>query len=73
MYGSCASSNVIPIQRGGNCFFLAVSYFMCNTEDRNSDLRSSTVNKIINEWQYKDFIEDLSMVNRAEVYKNIFS
>ena len=40
---------------------------MQNTEDRHSEIRLSTVNKIINEWEYyKGFILNLSMVNRAK-------
>ena len=39
---------------------------MYDTEDKHSDIRLSTVNKIINEWECKDFSIDLSMVNSAE-------
>ena len=72
VYGSCASCNVIPIQRDGNCLFRVISYCMYNTEDSYYEARKSTVNKIINEWKYyKDFIVDLSIVNSTEDYKKI--
>ena len=67
-------SNVIPTQRDGNCFFFAILYSKYNTEDRHSRIRLSTVNIIINKWEYcKDFTMDLSTVNSAEDYKNFLS
>ena len=45
---------------------------MYNFEDRNFDIRFSSVSKIIIMWKrYNDFIEDLSAINRAEDYKNV--
>ena len=39
-----------------NCLFHAVLYCMCNTEDRHSEIRLTTMTKIINELvYYKDF------------------
>ena len=52
MYGSCAGSNVILIQRGEYCIFRAFSYCMYNTKDRHYEIRLSSVNIIINEWEY---------------------
>ena len=73
MHGSCANTNVIPIQSVENCSFRSVSYFMYNTEDRHSDLRFNTLNKIFNERKYyKDFMMDLRNVNSAEDYKSLF-
>ena len=47
---------------------------MCDTEDRHSEIRLSTVDKIINEWEYyKDFIVDLSMISSADDFKNLLS
>ena len=52
----------------------AVSYCIYNTEDGHFEMKLSTVNKIINEWEhYKDFIVYLSMVNSPEDYKNLLS
>ena len=53
--------------KNGNCLFCAVSYCIYNTEDMHSETILSTVNKIINVWEYfKDFIVDLSIVYNAE-------
>ena len=49
MYGSSARSNVITIQRDGNCLDRAVSYCKGNTEGKHSEIRLSTVNTIINQ------------------------
>ena len=47
---------------------------MYNTEDVHSEIRLTTVNKIISKWvHYKDFMVDLSMFNGAEDYKNLLS
>ena len=48
MHDSYAGSNVISMQRGGNCLFRAVSYCMYDPEDMHSEIRSSTVTKIVN-------------------------
>ena len=75
--GPCAGifySHVIPIQKDGNCQFCAVSYCMYNIKDWRSEIKLNTANKIVNEWEYfKDFIKDLSVVNRAEEHKNLLS
>ena len=47
MYVSCAGINVVPIQRDENVFFISVS-FCIHTEDKHSEIRLSTTNKIIN-------------------------
>ena len=46
---------------------------MYNTDDSHSEIRLSTVNKIINDcFKYnKDFIVDLSIFNSAAVYKKL--
>ena len=45
---------------------------MYNIKDRYSEIRISTVNKIVNEWKYyEDFIVDLSMTVSSEDYKNL--
>ena len=47
---------------------------MYNTEFRHFEIRLTTLNKMINEWEhYKDFIVHLSMINTAEDYKNVLS
>ena len=47
---------------------------MHDTEDKHSEIRLNSVNKIIYEWKhYKDFIVGLSIVNSAESYKNLLS
>ena len=46
---------------------------MYNTEDGFSEIKLSTVNKIMNEWKhYKSFTANLSIANSAEDYKNLF-
>ena len=70
MYGLCAGSNIIGIQKCRNGLFRPMSYFMCNTENRHSEIRFIIVNIIINVWEYyEDFIVDLSMVSTVD-YKN---
>ena len=72
MFGSCVGSNII--QRDRTCLFCAFSYCIYNTEDIYSEIWLSTVNKVINGWEYcKDFIIDLSMVKSTEDYKNLSS
>ena len=67
MHGSCVCSHVIPIQRNISYSFRTVSFCMHNTE-----IRLSTANKNINEWEhFKYFIVTLSIVNSAEDYKNL--
>ena len=69
MNGSCAGSYV---QKNGNCSFRLVSDCMYDTENRHSEIRLSTANKIICEWKHnKNFIMNLSIVNAAEDYKNL--
>ena len=69
MYGSCPGSNVITKQRGGNYLLHASSYCKHNTENRNYEIRLSTVKKITNDEEYyKDFIVDLPVVNSTEDY-----
>ena len=65
-YVSCASSNI-----NENYLFHAVLHCMYNTEDKQTEIRLRTVNKIISGWlYYKDFIIDLSIVNNSKNYKN---
>ena len=72
MYGLCIGSNVTPIQRKGNCLFLVISCCKHTTKNRHSEIRISTDNKIINEWEdYKEFIVDLLMVNSTKDNKNL--
>ena len=72
MCGTCTSSNAIPMQRFGTCLFRADSCCMYSTEDRHYEIRISTDNKIINEWEdYKEFIVDLLMVNSTKDNKNL--
>ena len=74
MYGSCIGSNVISIQRDGNCLFRAVSYCMYNTEDTHSEITLSNINKIMNDWEYYTIlISDQSMINNAKDYKYLLS
>ena len=62
-----AKSYVIPTQRDGNCLFRVFSCCVYNTEDRHSQIKLCTINKINNQWEYyKDFIVALSMVNNTE-------
>ena len=46
-HGSCAGSYVILMQKDENCLLRIASYYVYNTEDRLSEIRLSTVNKII--------------------------
>ena len=65
MYGSCASSNVILIQRDRNCLLHAVSLCIYNTKDGHSEIRLSTVKKLsisgnissILSWIYQQLLE----------------
>ena len=74
MHGICAYGNVIPVQMHRNCLFRITSYCKYNIEDRHSEKRWRTVNKITNEWEhYKNFIVNLSIVISSEDYKNSLS
>ena len=74
MYGSFAVSIVLLIQRDVTYFvlFQIVCNINCNTEDRHSKIRLSTVNKVINEREhYKDFIVNLPVIKNAEDSKYV--
>ena len=49
---------------------------MDNKEDSPPEIRLNSLNKIISEWKnYKDFIVDLSTVNRADefIFQRLYS
>ena len=74
MCGSSTGSSVILTPRNENYLFCAVSHYMYDAEDKHSEIRWISVNKIINEWEYhKDFIMDLLKVNNVEDHNFLFS
>ena len=73
--GSLVRSNVMSVQRDGKCLFLAVSYCIHLTEDRDFGIRLITDKKIINDLERigEGITMNLSLINSFEVYKNLFS
>ena len=73
MYRSFGS-NITSIRRDGNCLFRDISYCMYNTKDRHSEIKLSTVNKVINEWKYhKGFYWGICQWSIALKITKIFS
>ena len=52
MYSSRAGSNVMHVQRYGDCLFRDTSCSLYNNEDRHSEIRLSPVSKIINDGKH---------------------